>query len=123
MLSRPCSSQGNVAPMRDSATQAGPQERQRACACGTEECSCTLLCMCTSCHREWQRTVGSTAGAPSAAGTGLGAAGRARGAAGARARPETRQCTLEPPKPKLEMATVPPCQGVAPATTCRGDGA
>ena len=65
-------------------------------------------------------TFGSTTAAEVAspdAGTGQGAAGSAFGAAGTRARPETRQCTLEPPKPKLEMATVPPVQGVASATT------
>ena len=67
-------------------------------------------------------TVGSSApaaGASMAAGTGQGA-GRALAGARARARPETRQCTLVPPKPKLEMATVPPTQGTASATTWRG---
>ena len=62
--------------------------------------------------------MGSTAVVLSAAGTGQGAAGGAAGAGATRARPEIRQCTLEPPKPKLEMATVPPRQGVASATTC-----
>ncbi len=88
------------------------------------QCYGTVLARCTevdSQHRD--RTSGSSRAlgalsAPSATGTGEGAAMGAGGAAGARALPRTRQCTLEPPKPKLEMATVPPCQGVGSATTC-----
>ncbi len=88
------------------------------------QCYGTVLARCTevdSQHRD--RTSGSSRAlgallAPSASGTGEGAAMGAGGAAGARALPRTRQCTLEPPKPKLEMATVPPCQGVGSATTC-----
>ena len=72
--------------------------------------------VCDRLHTSGSSPPGSAAASD---GTGDGAhIGAGSAAAGARARPDTRQCTLEPPKPKLEMATMPPCQGVASATTC-----
>ncbi len=104
------------------------------CACAQvrslDAASKAASCKCASTARSGAaparralRTAGSRpagAAASAAAGTGLGAASGACAGRAARARPATRQCTLEPPKPKLEMATVPPCHGVASATTWDG---
>jgi len=98
--------------------------RSHTAALVMRQCYGTVLARCTEFgSQHCDRTSGSSPAlgalsAPSATGTGEGAAIGAGGAAGALARPRTRQCTLEPPKPKLEMATVPPCQGVGSATTC-----
>ena len=34
----------------------------------------------------------------------------------------TMQCTLEPPKPKLDIATKPPFHAVGSVTTCKKPG-